>query len=169
MVPRFLRGSRKGQEDVAEPISGAQGDRDRNSGLGTLMNSVAYPCLPTILGAVLRFRHELGLERERHAWLGAKRRCDKGPLWPGTSATPGVEEHWWVWHPYSPVNYSLNTKGATPECSESLAPDARHCRAVMEAGSGSLAMTVPLRLSAPRVTAAGRSCVFSASVLSSGH
>lgn len=69
MVPRFLRRSRKGLEDVAEPISGAQGDSDRNVGLGTLVNSVAYPCLPTAFSAVLSFRHELGLEREtRMAW-----------------------------------------------------------------------------------------------------
>lgn len=34
---------------------------------------------------------------------------------------------------------------------------------------GSVAMTVPLRAVCPRVTAAGRFCVFSASVLSSGR
>lgn len=69
MVPRFLRGSRKRLEDVAQPISGAQGDSDRNIGLGTLVNRVAYPCLPTALSAILSFRHELGLEREtRMAW-----------------------------------------------------------------------------------------------------
>lgn len=64
MVPRFPRGSRKGLEDVGDPISGAQGDHDTNRRLGTLVNSAAYPCLPTILGAVLSFKHELSLEKE---------------------------------------------------------------------------------------------------------
>lgn len=32
-------------------------------------------------------------------------------LWPGTSASHEVEEHWWVWHPHSLVHYSLNPKG----------------------------------------------------------
>ena len=56
-------------------------------------------------------------------------------------------------------------KGAIPECSESpQMPDT-----VRPTGPGSLAVIVPVRPSVPRVTAAGRSCVFSVSALSSGR